>query len=172
MAFEDLFGTFEYKNTELGSVADFSYEVCVTTAREQSSGTTMGLDQHAMGRQRQYIENARARLDGLIERPIPDLPAVHPLLFSTVQVSPEMISVDGKPLNSDAFAVAQMWQMVSFELLKSNSAGLGGGMTSFDGERARQNVTAIEQFLSAIESAADVDFPETAAPAATVGKKK
>lgn len=62
--------------------------------------------------------------------------------------------------------------MVAYEMLKSNSAGLGGGMTSFDGTRARQNVTAIEQFLMAIESAADVDFPETAAPAATVGKKK
>lgn len=172
MAFEDLFGTFEYKNTELGSVSDFAYEVCVTTAREQSAGTTMGLDAHAMGRQRQYIANARQRLDGLINRPIPDLPAVHPLLFNTVQEAPEMVSVDGKPLNSDAFAVAQMWQMLSFEMLRSNSAGLGGGMTSFDGARAHQNVTAIEQFLEAIESAADVDFPETAAPEATVGKKK
>lgn len=172
MAFEDLFGTFEYKNTELGSVAEFSHEVCVTTAREQSAGSTMGLDEHAMKRQRQYITNIRARLDGLIDRPIPDLPASHPLLYSTVQTAPETITVDDKPLNSDAFAVSQMWQLVSFEMLKSNSAGMGGGMTSFDGIRARQNVTAIEQFLAAIEAAADVDFPETAAPAATVGKKK
>jgi len=172
MAFEDLFGDFEYKNTELGSLADFSYEVCVTTAREQSAGTTMGLDQHAMGRQRAYIQNARDRLAGLAGRPMPDLPAVHPMTFMTTQVPPELISVDGKPLNTDAVAVAQMWQMLSYELLKSNSAGLGGGMTVFDANRCAQNISSVEQFLIAIEEAGDVDFPETASPEAKPGGAK
>jgi len=171
MPFSELFGTFEYKNTELGSLADFCYECCWTTAVEQSAGTTMGLDEHAMTRQRQYLQNARDRLAGLRDRPLPDLPAVHPMLFSTTLEEPSMISVDGKPLNTDAAATSQMWIMISYELLKSNSAGLGGGLTSFDASRCENNIASVEQFLLSVESAASVDFPETAAPAAVPGKR-
>lgn len=166
MAFSELFGTFEVKNTELAALAQFAHECAVTTAKEQSGGSTMGLNEHAMRRQRQYIENIRARIKSILGRPIPDLPVVHPMNFTVEWSEPELISVDGKPLNSDAKAVAQTWQIIAYELIKSNSAGMGGGLTSFDGERANNNVGAVEQFLAAIEQAADVDFPETAAPEA------
>lgn len=170
--FSDLFGTFEHKNTELGTLADFANEVAITTALEQSAGTTMGLNAHAFGRQVQYLENATARLAALANAPLPDLPATHPMTFETVHIEPELISVDGEPLNKDAKALCQMWQIFAYEMLKSNSAGLGGGVTSFDNTRATQNLAAIEQFVAALNAAADVDFPETAAPAAKPGSKK
>jgi hypothetical protein len=174
MSFKDMFGDFQLKNTELLSLADFAYEVCVTTCKEQSAGTTMGLDEHAIKRQAQYIENARARLAGIKDRPLPDLPATHPILFDRTYVEPDMITSEGSntPLNTDAAACAKSWHIVCYELVKSNSAGLGGGMTSYDAARCEQNITAIEQFLDAIAKAADVDFPETADPAAVPKKKK
>ncbi len=169
--FGDLFGTFVHKNTELATVADFGHEAGVNTAREQSGGSTMGINEHAFERQAQYLQNAGERLDALEATPIPDLPAVHPMTFETVQSEPDLITVDGIPLNKDTKALCQMWQMFSYELLKSNSAGVGGGAHSFDIARARQNLGAIEQFVAALNSATDVDMPETAAPSATLSKK-
>lgn len=168
MPYEDLYGVYPVKNVELKSVAEFAYEVAYTVSSEQSAGATMGLDEHAMGRQRQYLENVRARVTALADRPIPDLPATHPILFNCdLSAMPPSMGVAGKTLNSDAEAVATLWMQFAYELVKSNSAGLGGGLTSFDAKRAVQNVDAIDQFLASIEAAAEVDFPETAAPEAT-----
>lgn len=169
--FSDLFGIFTHKNTELASVADFGHEAGVNTAREQSGGSTMGINQHAFDRQAQYLQNATERLDALEATPIPDLPAVHPMTFETTHIEPDLITVDDIPLNKDTKALCQMWQMFAYELLHSNSAGVGGGAHKFDIIRARQNLGAIEQFVAALNSATDVDMPETAAPAATLSGK-
>lgn len=166
MGFSELFGTFEHKNTELGTLADFANECAITTAREQSAGTTMGLNDHAFERQVQYLKNAADRVKALEDAPVPDLPAVHPMTFHTEHKEPQLISSEGDTLNKDAQALCQMWQIVAYELLKSNSAGLGGGATSFDIARVRQNLGAIEQFVGTLNAAASVDFPETADPTA------
>jgi len=172
MAFEDLFGTWTVKNQELKSVADFANECAVNTAKEQSAGMTIGLNEHAMTRQAGWIKNIASRVESLAQRPIPDLPATHPVGFEVDHApSPELITVDGKDLNSDATAVCSMWQTIAYELVKSNSAGLGGGLTSFDATRTRSNVASLEQFLLAVQDAGDVDFPETAAPEAQFAVK-
>jgi hypothetical protein len=168
MGFSDLFGTFTHKNTELATLADFGNEAAINTAREQSGGSTMGINEHAFNRQAQYLQNAKERLDALANAPIPDLPATHPMTFETTHIEPDLITVDEIPLNKDTKALCQMWQVFAYELLKSNSAGIGGGAHSFDVARANQNLGAIEQFVGALNAATDVDMPETAHPDATV----
>jgi len=173
MLSEKLFEPQDVKNVELISLALFCNEVAVTSAREQSAGSTMGLTEHAQRRQAQYISNVRTRLDNLAKQPIPDLPASHPEAYECKFEKPEeLLGKTGVALNSDASTVAQMWQLIAYELVKSNSAGLGGGLTSFDSSRAEQNVAAVEQFLIGVSEAADVDFPETAEPGAKLGSAK
>ncbi len=166
--FSDLFGTFQHKNTELATLADFGSEAGYNTANEQSGGSTIGINEHAFNRQVQYLQNATERLKALADAPIPDLPASHPMIYETTHIEPDLITVDGIPLNKDTKALCQMWQIFAYELLKSNSAGIGGGAHSFDVTRATQNLGAIEQFVGALNAATDVDMPETAAPDAVV----
>jgi len=172
MGYNELFRTFEYKNSELGSVANFAYEAAVNTAEEQSAGMTTGLDEHAQRRQIGWLDHISARIDGVASRPTPDLPATHPNLYKQEHVAPETITVDGIPLNHDTLTMSQMWQILANELLSSNSAGLGGGMHEPDADRAVNIVESMRQFLASLSGAPAVDFPETAAPAATKSKRK
>jgi hypothetical protein len=128
---------------------------------------TIGLDEHAIKRMRGWLKNANERAEALSERPIPDLPTTAAIKYDCQYAEvPVLKSKDGKAINGDSEALCIMWQTVAFELAKSNSAAIGGGLTEPDSIRLVANLAAIDQFLGSIEAASEVDFPMTAAPEA------
>ena len=181
MAINELHQEYPNKNAELRSVAKQTYEFGQTIAQEASSGHTNGLDEHAIRRQRSYIEHAKSLVDAINAKPIPDLPATNPtqmpIDFSVPYVY-TVIDLEGNevPMNEACQILAEKWLIISVELAKSNSAGLGGSLVSHDYERAVNNIAALEQILDEYESRPFLDLPETADPGAaqkprTGGKK-
>lgn len=171
MAINELHREYPNKNAELRSVAKQTYEFGQTIAREASSGHTNGLDTHAITRQRSYIEHTKGLIDALNAKPIPDLPATNPtqlpIDFSVPYVY-TVIDLEGNevPMNEACQILAEKWLIISCELAMSNSAGLGGSLTSHDYTRAVNNVAALEQLLSEWEARPFLDLPETADPGA------
>lgn len=173
MAFQDLFGIFPVRNAELRSLADFCNEAAWNSADEPSAGLAIGLDEHAIKRSRGWLKNAQERASALAERPVPDLPATVAVKYDCkYDEVPALKSIDDKAVNGDSEALCIMWQTVAYELAHSNSAAIGGGLTSADAARLVSNLNAIDQFLDSIEAAVDVDFPMTAAPEATAAPLK
>jgi hypothetical protein len=176
MPFEDLFTKYEVKNTELKGLAEFCHEAAVNTAKEQSASLAIGLDMHAVVRQENWLAVAKLRAKALADHPIPDLPATHPMMLTCdLSVVPQFpLDSDGRVINGDCEQMMVAWMRVAVELLRSNSAGLGGGMLGFDIKRLNSNLDAIGQLLPglSIEESGEVDFPETAHPEAVPGPRK
>lgn len=162
---------YQVKNAEIAWVAEFFYRCMVNTLKEQSSGLSTGMTVHAFARQAQWLIAARARLSAL-DHPIPDLPVTHPEpTVCDFSVVPDVLTDEaGRAVSSDCVAIATSWAACFAEACGSNSAGIAGGMLSFDLKRTTNNLAAVEQLLNAIALSSDVDFPETAAPEATPQK--
>ena len=69
MAFEDLFGIYPNRNAELRSLAKQCYEFGKTIAKEPSAALSSGLDEHALKRQKSYIDYAKGMVDALHAKP-------------------------------------------------------------------------------------------------------
>jgi len=172
MPFADLFGPRQYKNPEVFLLATTAHEAARNTAGEASASLTVGLNEHAITRCRDWVSRFSGLLEAVHNQPAPDYTKVHPILLDTEWYEPEMpVDSNGEPLNQTTYTLLTKWQIIADELIKSNSAGLGGGMSDADYIRAKNNVDALSQLLDAIEAAGDTDFPETAEPAAPQGKK-
>ena len=168
MAFADLFGVFPVRNAELRSLSDFCNEAAYNTAVEPSAGLAIGLDEHAVARQRGWIQNARERAAAIADRPIPDLPGTVDIKYDCdYSKVPQMVTKDNRPVNGDTEALCITWQTIARELVASNSAAIGGGMLTADSNRLSKNIDALEQLVGTIEKANVVDFPMSAAPEAT-----
>lgn len=171
MAFADLFKKYPNKNKELRSIAKTCYEFGKTIAKEPSAGHTHGLDTHALRRQRQYVEHAKAMVAAMAAKPIPDLPASHPTTFPvdlTAIYKQFVGTMDGEqlPINEATQLLAESWMTVAVEMAKSNSAGLAGSLVDFDAIRATNNIDAIDKLLDEIEERPMLDLPETSVPEA------
>lgn len=172
MPFSDFFGPRQYKNPEVFLLAATAHEACANTAGEASASLTVGLNPHAITRCRDWIARFSGLLEAVHNQPAPDYTKVHPILLNVAWQEPSMpVDQFGEPLNQTTYTMMTKWQIIADELIKSNSAGLGGGMSDADYRRAKNNVDALEQLLNAIEASGDTDFPETADPAAPEGKK-
>lgn len=174
MAFNDLFKEYPNRNLELRSVVKQIYEFGKTIAREPSAAHSNGLDEHALKRQRSYVEHALKMVEALNAKPIPDNPASHPTslpvdlseayLTFTTNVNGNMI-----PLNEATQLLAESWMICAVELVKSQSASMAGALISFDYERATNNLNVISKLLDEIETRPFLDLPETAEPGSTYG---
>lgn len=169
MAFNDYFKIYPNRNAELRAVAKQVYEFGKTIAREPSSAHSNGLDEHALGRQRSYVEHAKKMVDAINAKPIPDNPASHPtnlpidfteayLTFTT--------NVEGNeiPLNETTQLLAESWMILAVEMAKSQSASMAGSLVSFDHSRASSNLDVIAKLLDEAEERPFLDLPETAEP--------
>ena len=78
MAFEDLFIVYPNKNVELRMLAAKAYEYGRNAAFEQSAAMSIGVNDHAIKRNRLYVSDFQDRLDSIHNRPVPDLPYTHP----------------------------------------------------------------------------------------------
>lgn len=169
MAIKDLFVVYHNRNHELRTVAKMLYEFGKTIAREPSAAHSNGLDEHAITRQETYIAHARDMVDALAAKPIPDLPATHPTDMP-IDFSDEYITfvedVNGNliPLNEATQMLAERWFLMAVEMAKSQSASLAGSLTSFDHDRANNNIDTLDKMLAEIKNRPMLDLPETAAP--------
>jgi len=169
MPFNDHFRVYDNRNLELRTLVKTLYEFGRTVSQSQSAAHTNGLDEHAMRRQRSYVDYAMAMLDSLNAKPIPDLPASHPTnypidLRTQYIYFLEDVSGNKVPLNESAQLLAEKWMIAAVELAMSNSAAMGGSLVNFDHERAVNNVETIGKLLDEIEARPFLDLPETAMP--------
>jgi len=176
MAINDLHQVYPNRNSELRSVAKQCFEFGQTIAREPSAAHTNGLDEHAIARQKTYIEHARSMVQSLNDSPIPDLPATHPtqmpIDFSVEYVYfTEDLNGNKVPMNEATQLLAEKWLLTAVEMAKSNSAAMAGSMVSFDFERATLNINSIEKLLNEIEARPFIDLPETAQPGSAHGAR-
>jgi hypothetical protein len=172
MAFTDLFNIYPNRNRELRSLVKTMYEFGRTISQEPSAAHTHGLDVHALHRQRSYVEHAKAMVEALNAKPIPDNPGTHPtdlpIDLSTTYTS-FVSSLNGSmvPLNEATELLAESWMFTAVELAKSNSAALAGSLIEFDYKRASNNLDVITKLLDEIEARPMLDLPETAEPGST-----
>ena len=171
MAFSELFKVYPNRNMELRSIAKQMYEFGKTIAREPSAAHSSGLDVHAIRRQREYVAHSVSQVEALFAKPIPDLPATHPLQLpiNLAEIYTQfVIDVAGVqvPLNEMTEMLAESWMIAAVEMAKSQSAALAGALVSFDHNRAINNLGVISKLLDEIEKRPVLDLPETAAPGA------
>jgi hypothetical protein len=164
-----LFKVYPNKNAELRAAAKVCYEFGMNIAKEPSAGMSIGLDEHALTRQRSYVQAAKGYIEALHNRPIPDMPYVHPTRFDIdlTEVYTQFTK-DGLPLNEDTELLAQYWMICAVEMAASQSAGLAGSLTDADYNRIANHLAVITQFLDEMESRPIPDVPETAFPAAAL----
>jgi hypothetical protein len=167
MAFEELFNVYPNKNAELRTIAKVAYEFGKNIALEPSSGMSIGLDEHAIGRQRAYVTIMTGYVEAIHGRPIPDLPYVHPIHFDIdLSAAYMQTTVDGIPLNEDTELLAEYWMMLAASCAKSQSAGLAGSMIDPDYVRITALLAVITQYLDEMDARPFPDVPETAFPGA------
>ena len=176
MAINDLHKVYPNRNHELRTVAKSMFEFGKTIAREPSAAHSNGLDIHALKRQRSYVEYAKAQVEALNAKPIPDNPATHPtdmpIDFSEQYVHfTSDISGNQVPLNESTQMLAEKWLLTAVEMAKSQSAGMAGSLVSFDFERASNNLDTLSKMLDEVENRPFLDLPETAEPGSTYGPR-
>jgi hypothetical protein len=176
MAINDLHQVYPNRNIGLRSCAKQCFEFGQTVAKEPSAAHSNGLDEHAIGRQRQYIAKAKDVIERLHAKPIPDRPATHPtdmpIDFSVEYIYfTEDLNGNQVPLNEATQELAENWLTLSVELARSQSAAIAGSLVEYDYVRAINNVDVIEQLVDEIESRPQVDLPETALPGSSHGPR-
>ena len=158
MAFEDLFKVYPNKNIELRAIAKTAYEFGRTIAAEQTAAMSLGVNEHAVRRQREYIQTIKGQLDAFNARPLPDMPYVHPTRFDIDLSDPyQQFTKDGLPLNEDTQLLAQYWMICAVELAASQSAGLAGSIIEADYRRIANHLDVMTQYLNEIEARPTVD---------------
>jgi hypothetical protein len=174
MAFNDLFKVYNNRNLELRSVAKQIYEFGKTIAKESSAAHSNGLGEHALKRQREYVDHSVKMVDAINAKPIPDNPATHPtdlpINFSEAYIT-FTTNVNGEevPLNESTQLLAESWMVLAVEMAKSQSASQAGSLVSFDYERAANNLSVLTKLLDEMEARPFQDLPETAEPGSTYG---
>jgi len=169
MPFSDLFKTYPNRNAELRSITMTCYEFGKTIAKEPSAALSTGLDIHAVKRQKSYIEYVDKMIDAIHAKPIPDLPASHPLDLPINMDDPYVtftLDVGGNqvPLNEQTQLLAEYWMITAVELAKSQSASIAGSLVEYDHERAVNNLAVMLKLLTEMTNRPILDLPETADP--------
>jgi len=169
MAFEDMFRIYPNKNAELRAICKAAHEFGNTIAQEPSAGMSIGLDEHAIARQRSYVQSLSGQLEAFHARPVPDMPYVHPIRFDiNLSEKYRQFTKDGMPINEDTQLLAQYWMICAVELAASQSAGLAGSIIDADYNRVVNHLGVITQYLDELENRPVVDLPETAFPGAAL----
>jgi len=176
MAINDLHQVYPNRNIGLRSCAKQCFEFGQTIAREPSAAHSNGLDEHAIARQKQYIQKARDVVERLHARPIPDRPASHPTQMPIDLSVPYIYfteDLDGNqvPLNEATQELAENWLTMAVELARSQSAAIAGSLVEFDWARAVNNISVLEELVNEIEARPIIDLPETGAPGSTHGPR-
>ena len=169
----DLFKVYPNKNMEIRMLAYKAFEYGRNTAFEQSAGMSNGVDEHAVTRQRRYVEDYVDRLNSIHARPVPDLPHIHPTRFDIDMTERyQEFTKDGMALNEDTELLMSYWLAVAVTCASCQSAGMGGSLRDDDFTRLSNQLSVISKFLDEVEKRPIPDIPETAYPAAALELKK
>ena len=76
----------------------------------------------------------------------------------------EDINGEKVPLNEQTQLLAEYWMITAVELALSQSASLGGALTTYDTARALNNLGVLRKLLVEITNRPVLDLPETAVP--------
>jgi hypothetical protein len=174
MSFNDTFKIYPNRNREMRALARTAYEFGTTIAREPSAAHSNGLDEHALKRQRSYVQHMLAMVNALAAKPLPDNPAFHPtdlpIDLSELYVTfTQSVNGDQIPLNETTMLLAESWMVIAVELAMSQSAALAGSLATFDHTRAVNNINALDKLLDEAEARPWLDLPETALPGSAYG---
>ena len=172
--FEELFQVYPNRNGALRALVKKAYEFGANVSQEQSAAMSSGLQDHAMKRQRAYVERIRAGVKRLAAKPIPDLPRSHPVQYAIDMTVPYNHFTTDKsgseiPINEDCQALSEKWMTFCVELALSESAGIAGSLLDFDEERALNNIAVIEELLDEIEDMEPLDLAESNVTTSTYG---
>ena len=167
--FTSMFKIYPNRNAELRMVSRQAYEFGKTVAAEADSALSAGLHEHAIKRQHSYIDYMEAMVNAMAAKPIPDLPATHPTGFNINLSVPydmfvEDINGEKVPLNEQTQLLAEYWMITAVGLALSQSASLGGALTTYDTARALNNLGVLRKLLVEITNRPVLDLPETAVP--------
>jgi len=176
MPFNELFATYPNRNSELRAVCKTLYEFGKTISREPSAAHSNGLDEHALRRQKSYVDYSKSMVEALNAKPIPDNPGSHPvqLPIDLTQLYVTFTSdVNGNqiPLNESTQLLAESWMRTAVELAKSQSASLAGSLVDFDHQRAINNLDVISKLITEMEARPFLDLPETSEPGSAYGNR-
>ena len=175
MPFSDLFKQYPNRNAELRSIVMQCYEFGKTVAKEPSASLSSGIDIHAITRQRSYIEYVKKLVDAIYAKPIPDLPASHPLDLPIDMEDPYVTfttDVGGNqvPLNEQTQLLAEYWMITAVEMAKSQSASIAGSFVKFDWIRTKNNLEVMSKLLNEMTYPEPIlDLPETSEPGSAYG---
>jgi len=176
MAINELHRVYPNRNIGLRSAVKQCFEFGQTIAREPSAAHSNGLDIHAIGRQRQYIQKARDVVERLNAKPIPDRPVTHDVqkpidLHVEYIYFTEDLNGNKVPLNEATQELAESWLTIAVEMAQSQSAAIAGSLVEFDYKRAVNNIDVLEELLEEIAARPMVDLPETALPGSEIGPR-
>ena len=180
MAFEDLFQEYPNRNPELRMIAKMAYEFGRNIAESPSAAATIGVLDHEIKRQDQYVKRMQDLCESLHAKPIPDKPQVHatgyPInLTETYPMFQTDVAGEEVPLNEFTELIAIKWMEFAVELAMSNSASVPGGLIDHDHVRAQNNLAVLAKLMDEFRERPMLDAPETAEPGAPLkarGAKK
>jgi hypothetical protein len=166
LTFNELFQVYPNRNSAVRAVVKKAFEYGANVSQEQSAAMSSGLQDHALKRQRAYVERIRAAVERLAAKPIPDLPRSHPVQYEIDLSTPYNHFTTDKsgtqiPINEDCQSLSEKWMTFCVELALSESAGIAGSLLSFDKERALNNIGVIEELLDEIEIMDPLDMAES-----------
>lgn len=171
MPIADLHKVYPNRNAEIRALCKQLYEFGATVARIPSASMSSGLDEHSIRRQLEYLDHSENMVTALSERPIPDLPGIHPLSLDIDLSKPYVhfsTDVEGSkvPINETTQLLSEAWMITAVELAKSQSASMPGALFKFDFDRAVNNLSWIRKLIVEIQERPLLDLPETAEPGA------
>ncbi len=171
MAFSDLFKEYPNRNKELRMVAKKAFEFGRNVAAEPTANLSIGILDHTIARQKEYVSRTKDLVESLFNKPIPDAVATHPTDYpiDLTVLYPTFKSALGggeSPINEDSELLMEAWMELAVTLANSQSASVGGGMISHDRTRAIEQLNVLDKYLVEMEKRPILDVPETAEPGA------
>ncbi len=171
MAFADLFLVYPNRNKELRMLAKKAYEFGRNVAAEPTANLSMGILDHTILRQKEYVARTRELVEALAARPIPDAVLTHPVDYDIdlTELYPTYKSALGggdRPLNEDSQLLMEAWMELAVTVSRSQSASVGGGMINHDKARVVEQLDVLDKYLAEMEKRPILDVPETAEPGA------
>jgi hypothetical protein len=167
---DDLFRIYPCKNPEIRMLGNKAFEFGRQCSYEPSAGSSIGVDQFAIDRNRRYCDVMDQLYDAIHNRPLPDLPATWPARYDVdLSVPYQTVTRDNIPINEDTELLSSYWLANAVHCVKSQSAAQAGSMMDADYARCKQQISVIRKFLDEVEKRPIPDLPSTAEPGAPLG---
>ena len=160
--FAEFFKEYPNSNAELKTIAKACHDFGMETCKEQTAAMGIGVNDHAIARQRQYVQYVSEMLDAVFARPVPDKPYTHPsvLLIDLSERFPQFVDDSDTVVNESTQLLATMWMELAVSCSMSQSNKLAGSMIEYDYNRAKEQVVVISKYVEELAKRPIPDIPE------------